>query len=188
MKKKHDRKCPCGSEKLFKDCCSIVSEGETPEEVKKEIKDIIIKTFDEIGQTRGELCLYVSNLVVDLLKLYNYKSYVVAGSARWNKFSSCFQWKPHDEIQEFHAWVITEFGETVDLACDTFETRRDAHTSLSIIMGMPSPKTCWDKNPQDRNYELRDLGAKTLKMSKNGYKQMKDIALDIYNKKSSINK
>ncbi len=101
-KRKHDRKCPCGSGELFKNCCQIPKYGETPIEVKNKIKNIVVQTFNELRDTRGELCLYVANLVKDLLKEYGYKSYVVAGEAKWNNYPAYYQWKPNNSTPEFH--------------------------------------------------------------------------------------
>ena len=77
--------CPCGSNISFRKCCYYPKEGNTPEDVRKRIKRIVICTFNSAGDTRGELCLYVARLVKDLLSEFGIKSYVAAGSSKWRE-------------------------------------------------------------------------------------------------------
>ena len=171
MKKKreHKRKCPCGSGEFFDSCCSIQSEGTTPDEIKKAVTECVIQTFNTIGEIRGETCLYVASLTRDLLRLFNVRSYVAAGSSSWKNSPVYYSWKSNDGvIVEYHAWVVTEYGELVDLACDDIVNRRDAYKFRALRLGL-APSTCWDKNPQDREYIVRDLGAKSLALDKRGY-------------------
>ncbi len=54
--------------------------------------------------------------------------------------------------------------------------------SMGTLLGIPSPKICWDKNLKDRVYASKDLGAKSLSISIKGYNQLKDIAFNILKK------
>ncbi|MGK7378334.1 hypothetical protein ACSFXN_10905 [Planococcus sp. 1R117A] len=171
MAKKKERLCPCGSKILFSQCCKIPKSNSTPDDVKKRVTKIVISTFDSIGENRGETCLYVSTLVKDLLNEHRIKSYVVAGSSRWNHVSVYYDWKPP---VEFHAWVVTEYGEIVDLACDALNERRDMRRSI----GFNIPTRCWEKELKDRVYVPKDLGAKSLPFDK-GYKDIKNKAFEL---------
>lgn len=176
---KKERRCPCGSGIAFSECCRTPVDGSTPSVLINNIKNSIIKTFNYIGDTRGELCVYVSLLVKDLLDLNNIKSYVAAGEARWNNFQYFYRWAPQgngNNMPEFHAWVITQYGEICDLACDAFESRHD----VSNIRKIQSPKMCWDKNLNDRVYIPHDLGLKNINYDRQGYQQLKEIAFSYY--------
>jgi hypothetical protein len=178
LREKKERKCPCGSGILFSQCCQTAQEGETPSDVKRIIECCVIQTFDSVGQTRGEACLYVARLVKDLLEQFEIKSYVAAGSAAWSGYPHYYQWKPHSLRPEFHAWVVTQYGEIVDLACDGFHTRRDAYRSLGPMSGIPSPQKCWSKQLSDREYIIRDSGAKSLPFDKKAYAIFYPVAID----------
>jgi len=178
MKKKYERKCPCGSGLLFKDCCEIPIEGETPEEIKKIIENCVIKTF-EYTNCRAELCIYVANLTKDLLELFDIRSYVVAGSAKWEKYTTYFQWKPHDTPMQYHAWCITQYGEIVDLACGAMDQRFDKGGVLADRFKLKPPSNCWHINPKDREYIIHDLGAKQIVINKNDYERIKRIAFSL---------
>lgn len=129
-------------------------------------------TFDYIGENRGETCLYVSTLIKDLLVEFGIKSYVVAGSSKWKNISTFYDWKPP---LQFHAWVITEYGEVIDLACDALTKRKD----MQGRTGITSPKRCWEKELSDREYIGKDFGAKSLQFDRNGYKLIKSQALKL---------
>ncbi|MEN6388888.1 MAG: hypothetical protein ABFD04_00610 [Syntrophomonas sp.] len=178
VKKKYQRKCPCGSGLFFKDCCEIPVEGETPEEIKKIIENCIIKTF-EYTNSRAELCIYVANLTKDLLELFDIRSYVVAGSAKWKYYTTWFQWKPHDTPMQYHAWCISQYGETIDLACGAMNERFDGGGLQAKMLNLKPPSNCWCKNPSDREYIVRDLGAKQIAMSEHSYKRIKKTALNL---------
>ncbi|PEV47429.1 MULTISPECIES: hypothetical protein [Bacillus cereus group] len=169
MARKKERKCPCGSRKLFSECCKYPRKGETPENVKKVITKIVISTFDSIGETRGETCLYVSTLVKELLKEFEINSYVVAGSSRWNNVLTFYDWKPP---VEFHAWIVTEYGEIVDLACDALNERRD----ILDKSWRNAPSKCWSKELIDRTYIGKELGAKSFPFDHKGFDIIKDEA------------
>lgn len=178
MGKKYERKCPCGSGKYYKDCCNVIVDGETPNEIKNIIRNSVIQSFDKAHCVRGEHCIYSANLVKDLLLMFGIRSYVAAGSAKWNNYPTWFQWRPQDRLMQYHAWTVTQYGETVDLACDSMRQRQDGGGSLVTKYNIPSPKYCWCKNPNDREYIIHDLGAKNIKMSENGYKILRDIAFN----------
>lgn len=180
MRKKKERNCPCGSGLRFSECCQNVLDGETPADVRRVIENCVVKTVDLARESRGELCLYVAQLVKDLLNEYGIKSYIVAGSASWNEYPHHYQWKPP---KEFHVWVRTQYNEVVDLACDAFHTRSDAHSSIGPLLGISSPNRCWIKEPNDRVYTPVDLGARSLPFDRRGYENLKVIALDIFLKK-----
>ncbi|HDR7338311.1 TPA: hypothetical protein QCX11_004481 [Bacillus anthracis] len=174
MAKKKERMCPCGSRIQFSDCCKYPKDGNTPDEIKNNITKIVISTFNDIGETRGETCLYVSTLVKDLLTESSIKSYVVAGSSKWKGVPIFYDWKP--PIQ-FHAWVVTQYGEIVDLACDALNERRD----MIGRIGINTPTRCWKKELDDREYIEKDLGAKSLQFDK-GYTRIRDRAFKILEK------
>lgn len=162
--------CPCGSTSSFEQCCCFPKEGNTPENIKKRIRSIVITTFDNVGDTRGETCLYVARLVKDLLNEYGITSYVAAGSSKWDRVSIFYDWKPE---REFHAWAVTEFGETVDLACDALNERSDmVFRPLGNV-----PTRCWTKELKDRAYKIYDYGAKTLEFDQEGYNKLLAIAI-----------
>jgi hypothetical protein len=163
--------CPCGSTINFEQCCYYPKEGNTPEDVKKRITRIVISTFDKAGDTRGETCLYVASLVKDLLNEFGIKSYIAAGSSKWNRVATFYDWKPP---REFHSWAVTEFGETVDLACDALNERSDWHYHLSNNV----PTRCWKKELKDRDYKIYDYGAKTFEFDEEGYRKLLSIALN----------
>lgn len=163
--------CPCGSTENFKLCCYYPKEGSTPENVKKRITRIVISTFDKVGDTRGETCLYVARLVKDLLNEFGIKSYVVAGSSKWNRVTTFYDWKPP---REFHAWAMTEFGETVDLACDALNERSDMY--LKQLNNVPT--RCWTKELKDRDYKIYDYGAKRFEFDEEGYRSLLTIGLN----------
>ncbi|WP_144634160.1 hypothetical protein [Priestia megaterium] len=161
-KKKHKRLCPCGAKIYFDNCCKNPKEGETPEEVKKLINKVVKETFRKKGYYLGELCLYASFLTKELLIEYGIKSYVVAGSSKWNGYPTFFKYIPHNESPQFHAWLVTEYGEKVDLACDAIEDRFDAYTLSGPKLGIKPPSYCWDKKLKDREYIERNIGAKSF--------------------------
>jgi hypothetical protein len=173
MAKKKERQCPCGSKKLFSHCCKHPKVGNTPEEIKNKVTKIVISTFNDIGENRGETCLYVSTLVKDLLNELGVKSFVVAGISKWKDVSTFYDWKPP---VQFHAWVVTEYGEIVDLACDALNERRDM-----LGKRTNAPTKCWIKELNDREYIAKDLGAKSLPFDK-GYTDIKKYAFQLFNK------
>lgn len=165
-KRKHKRQCPCGSKVTFEVCCQIPKPGETPREVKEKINKLVKDTFSETGYYLGESCLYSSFLTKEVLKEFGIKSYVVAGSSKWNNYPTWFQYLPNDKVMQFHAWLITEYGEIVDLSCDSFANRQDAHTFGGVKLGIKSPSICWSKEINDREYIVRDIGAKSFPVDK----------------------
>lgn len=165
-KKKHKRQCPCGSKLFFEDCCQTPNPGETPKKVKEVINKIVKDTFIKTGYYLGEACLYSSLLTKELLNEFDIKSYVVAGSSKWHNYPTWFQYLPNDEPMQFHAWLITEYGEIVDLSCDAFENRQDAHTLGGVRLGIKPPSVCWSKEINDRKYIVRNIGAKSFPVDK----------------------
>lgn len=173
---KKDRICPCGSKIAYNQCCKVPQEGETAIDIKDKVQTCIINTFEAINETRGELCLYVSMLVKDLLEYYNIRSYIVGGEARWKDYPHYYKWNPQ---KEFHVWDVTQYGEMIDLTCDSFETRHDANTSVGPLVGIKSPDLCLGKVCNDRNYTSHDLGCKNIKRDKRGYEKVKKIAFEL---------
>ncbi|MFS0783538.1 hypothetical protein [Bacillus sp. 1P06AnD] len=168
------RLCPCGSKKQFEECCYTPISGETAENLKRDIYDIVKLTFR--GQPRGELCLYVSLVVKYLLSMHDIRSYVVAGSSRWIGYPTFFEYKQQGERREFHAWVVTQYGETVDLACDAIEERSDYDTLTGPKLGISPPIACWDKVLTDRVYTPNDKGVKSFDIDKSGLNVLIDRA------------
>ncbi|MEK5215266.1 hypothetical protein [Psychrobacillus sp. FSL H8-0487] len=169
MAKKKERMCPCGSKILFSNCCLYPKEGDTPEEIKKKITRVVISTFDYVGENRGETCLYVSTLIKDILNEFGIKSYVVAGSSKWKYVTTFYAWNPP---KEFHAWVVTEYGEKIDLACDALNERIDMQDKI----GKNTPTRCWKKELSDREYIPKDFGAKSFSFDYKGYNKIKNQA------------
>ena len=62
---------------------------------------------------------------------------------------------------EYHAWVETEHGEIVDVACDAINHRSSLAASISIL---PPPKSCWEKPDQliGRVYEEVRYGGREI--------------------------
>ncbi|HDR8152414.1 hypothetical protein [Bacillus cereus] len=174
MAKKKERMCPCGSKIQFSNCCKYPKVGNTPEEIQDKITKIVIATFNDIRENRGETCLYVSTLIKDLLNELGIKSYVVAGASKWKYVSHFYDWNP--PIQ-FHVWVVTEYGETVDLACDALDKRGDMLGNI----GVNTPTRCWKKELDDREYIPKDLGARSFKFDK-GYTTIKKHAFKLLGK------
>lgn len=178
-KKIHKRLCPCGSKKYFDNCCKEPQEGSTPIDIKNLVTYVVKESFAQCGFYRGELCLYASYLTKKLLEVHNIRSYIVAGSSKWSGYPTYFQYKPFAKYQEFHAWVVTEFGETVDLTCDAFGNRRDSNTLAGVKFSITPPKTCWDKELNDREYIGYDLGAKSFPVDRQALKQLHAAANNI---------
>jgi hypothetical protein len=164
--------CPCGSDKKFKRCHGqhtppapeFVSpltyvEGETPSWLRELVHDAVCQVFDDpkmamIGPhggrcVRGELCAEVATITSWLLRQYGVASRFVCGSAQWAGYPIGFQWKGE---AEYHAWVETQHGEFVDLACDSLGARNDLP---SAVRALPSPTAWWGRPGlmPDRNYE-----------------------------------
>ncbi|MBY0052961.1 hypothetical protein H7K32_15025 [Brevibacillus agri] len=176
--KEHRRKCPCGSGAFFDECCDKAIDGETPEEIKRLVKRCVRKAFEDCHINRGEHCIYVSNVIKELLSLHGIRSYVVAGSSKWDGYPIFYQWKPKAAIPEFHVWVITQFGELVDLACDDMHNRADFAFTQTARMGVPSPSAKWDKNMVDCEYIPKELGAKSFAIDKNALKRLLQKAFE----------
>lgn len=175
-----ERKYPCSSGLSFNCYCLYPVEGETPKMLKDKITRCIIETFDTVKEIRGETCLYVSKLAKDLLYLNGIISYIVGGEARWNDYPHFYKWEPQAARPEFHVWCITQYGEICDLACDSFESRYDANTSLGPVLGIKSPVICWEKAPKDREYIPYDCGCKNIQFDKDGYEKLKEIGSEVY--------
>ncbi|MDX6405004.1 MAG: motif [Blastocatellia bacterium] len=179
--------CPCGSGSKYKKCHGKAGDtsftavpkplmepiaarsGETPQWLKSLVEAAIKHTFDggagilfmhsQLGRSvRGELCAPVALLVQWLLNQYGIKSRVVFGSAEWKNYPFAFRWKG---AAEYHAWVETEYGEIVDLACDAINHRSSLAAPISIL---PPPKSCWEKPDQltGRVYEEVRYGGQEI--------------------------
>ncbi|REE84575.1 hypothetical protein A8990_114110 [Paenibacillus taihuensis] len=173
--------CPCGSNEEYSSCCEVPTEGSTPEDIKQLVRRSIVRGFKNAGDVRGELCLYASLIAKELLALHNIRSYVVAGSARWN-YPIFYEWRP--DGREFHAWLITQYGEYVDLTIDDIQNRRDfEETNVFRETGysIDPPLWCWSKRLVDRKYDAVDLGATSLEIDENGYSILRTAVHNVYN-------
>ncbi|HAM79799.1 MAG TPA: hypothetical protein DCO80_03200 [Ornithinibacillus sp.] len=130
---------------------------------------------------RGELCLYSSYLTKYLLEIFEIRSYVVAGSSKWKYYPNFFQFKPEAKMREFHAWLVTEYGEIIDLTCDDFGGRTDSHLISGVRKGIQPPKTCWSKVLTDREYIAHDIGAKVFNIDKKVLDMLKEVATKLLN-------
>ncbi|GIO03002.1 hypothetical protein J5TS2_36700 [Brevibacillus halotolerans] len=178
--KEHRRKCPCGSDEFFDECCEKVSEGSTPEQIKRVVKRCVRKAFNDCNINRGEHCIYVSYVVKNLLELHGIRSYVVAGASKWIGYPIYYQWKPKSKIPEFHVWVVTQYGETVDLACEDIHNRSDFVFTQTKKLGIPSPSSKWNKDLSDCEYVPKELGAKSFLIDMNALNRLQKKAIEYH--------
>jgi hypothetical protein len=121
-----------------------IRQGATPDWLKHLIEAAIRHLFNPAAsgsgllQPRGESCATVAMHTQRLLRLYGVTSRFVVGAARWRDHPAFYRWSGQDE---YHAWVETEFGEIVDLACDDLNSRTDLSYASTTV---PSPRNCWD--------------------------------------------
>ena len=177
--------CRCGSSLNFVECCLKLKEGKTPETVKIKILEAIINTFYYFGERRGELCLYSSKFVQDILKVFHgMESYIILGKAMWDNFPDYFDWKNYEnKYQEYHAWILTEYGEIVDLTCDALDQRTDSGYLKSTKLGIAPPERCWEKieTLNDRSYIGKQVGIGEITFDYQKYQIPRNVCLNIYN-------
>jgi hypothetical protein len=135
-----------------------INDSETPIWLQNLLGSAIVwlyetQTLVRLQQPPGESCTTISMLLISLLRHYGVKSRFAVGSARWQSYPIFYQWKG---VAEYHSWVMTEYGEIVDLACGALNTRSALTDEQRKIR---PPRTCWEKLEllADRDYvEVED--------------------------------